>query len=150
MFLLNSRTRGEYLTNQPWCATARLVVACLTLHKKWSFTLRISSVNVTKSAVSCGLVSFTEKILNEKLNFLCRVSPIEPVNGLLLASYNTIILQVECGTWDFVATREVSFEKYNQLKCMQLKVLKSVTRITKRDGGIRTDWLVGSALIGMH
>ena len=25
-----------------------------TLHKKWSFPLRISSVNVTKSAVSCG------------------------------------------------------------------------------------------------
>ena len=26
----------------------------LTLHKKWSFPLRNSSVNVTKSAVSCG------------------------------------------------------------------------------------------------
>ena len=26
----------------------------LTLHKKWSFSVRISSVNVTKSAVSCG------------------------------------------------------------------------------------------------
>ena len=26
----------------------------LTLHKKWSFPLRISSVNKTKSAVSCG------------------------------------------------------------------------------------------------
>ena len=25
-----------------------------TLHKKWSFALRISSVNVSKSAVSCG------------------------------------------------------------------------------------------------
>ena len=25
-----------------------------TLHKKWSFPLRISSVNVSKSAVSCG------------------------------------------------------------------------------------------------
>ena len=25
-----------------------------TLHKKWSFPLRISSINVTKSAVSCG------------------------------------------------------------------------------------------------
>ena len=28
--------------------------AWLTLHKKLSFPLRISSVNVTKSAVSCG------------------------------------------------------------------------------------------------
>ena len=26
----------------------------MTLHKKWHFPLRISSVNVTKSAVSCG------------------------------------------------------------------------------------------------
>ena len=26
----------------------------LILHKKWSFPLRISSVNVTKSTVSCG------------------------------------------------------------------------------------------------
>ena len=26
----------------------------ITLHKKWSFQLRISSVNVKKSAVSCG------------------------------------------------------------------------------------------------
>ena len=34
------------------------------LHKKWSFPLRISSVNVTKSAV-------TEEILNGKLRFLC-------------------------------------------------------------------------------
>ena len=36
--------------------------------KKWSFPLRISSVNVTKSAV---LVSFTEETLNGKLHFLC-------------------------------------------------------------------------------
>ena len=36
-----------------------------TLHKKWSFPLRISSVNVTKSAGN--LVTFTEEILNGKL-----------------------------------------------------------------------------------
>ena len=35
-----------------------------TLHKKWSFPLRISSVNVTKSAVT-----FTEEIFNGKLHF---------------------------------------------------------------------------------
>ena len=34
----------------------------LSLH--WSFILRISSVNVTKSAVYCWLVSFTEEFLN--------------------------------------------------------------------------------------
>ena len=27
----------------------------LTLHKKWSFSLQISSVNVTKPVVTCGL-----------------------------------------------------------------------------------------------
>ena len=42
-----------------------------SLHKKWSFPLRISSVNVTKSAVSCGFGPFTEEILNGKLHFLC-------------------------------------------------------------------------------
>ena len=36
------------------------------LHKKWSFPLRISSVNVTESAV----FTFTEEILNGKLHFL--------------------------------------------------------------------------------
>ena len=40
------------------------------LHKKWSFPLKISSVNVTKSAVSCGFGHITEEILNEKLHFL--------------------------------------------------------------------------------
>ena len=42
-----------------------------TLDKKCSFPLRISSVNVSKSAVSCGFVRFTDKIVNGKLYFLC-------------------------------------------------------------------------------
>ena len=73
----------------------------LSLHKKWRFPLRISVVNVTKSAKiifltldtrtylcvsgpTCvyqgvrnvsfaDLVTFTEQILNEKLHFLCSV-----------------------------------------------------------------------------
>ena len=40
------------------------------LHKKLSFPLRISSVNVTKSACPADLVSFTEEILNGKLIFV--------------------------------------------------------------------------------
>ena len=40
----------------------------LSLHKKWSFPLRISSVNVNNSAAD--LVTFTEEILNVKLCFL--------------------------------------------------------------------------------
>ena len=40
------------------------------------FPLKISSVNVTKSAVSsvsCGFVTFIKKIRNRKLHFLCSV-----------------------------------------------------------------------------
>ena len=56
-----------------------LLVRILTLHKKWSFPLRISSLNVTKYAVLfiliywiySYLVLFTEVILNGKLHFLC-------------------------------------------------------------------------------
>ena len=43
----------------------------LSLIRKWSFPLGISSVNVTKSAAD--LVTFTREILNRKLHFLCSV-----------------------------------------------------------------------------
>ena len=46
----------------------------ISLYKKRSFPLRISSANVTKSAASCDLVTFTEDILNRKLRFLCSVN----------------------------------------------------------------------------
>ena len=42
-----------------------------TLHKKWSFPLRISSVNVTKSAVSFGFGHIDWRNTCGKLNFLC-------------------------------------------------------------------------------
>ena len=45
----------------------------LSLHKKWSFPLRIPSVNVTKSSGNCGFGHITEKILNRKLHFLYSV-----------------------------------------------------------------------------
>ena len=41
----------------------------LTLHKKWSFRLRISSVNVTINPADS--VTFTEEIFNGKLYLLC-------------------------------------------------------------------------------
>ena len=40
--------------------------------QKWSFPLRISSVNVTKSETA-DLVTFTEEFLHGKLRFLCSV-----------------------------------------------------------------------------
>ena len=58
-----------------------------TLHKKWSLPLRISSVNVTKSAETCGFVTFSEEILNGKLYFLCSEklsNSVETVVALLL------------------------------------------------------------------
>ena len=42
-----------------------------TLHKKWIFPLRISSVNMTKSAETADLATFTEGVLNGKIQFLC-------------------------------------------------------------------------------
>ena len=44
-----------------------------SLHKKWSFPLRISSVNVTNPQETADLVTFTEEILHGKLHFLCSV-----------------------------------------------------------------------------
>ena len=40
----------------------------ISLHKKWTFPLRISSVNANKFA---DLVTFTEEIVNGRLYFLC-------------------------------------------------------------------------------
>ena len=37
-----------------YCRCSLLIKLFITLHKKWSFPLSISLVNVTKSAVSCG------------------------------------------------------------------------------------------------
>ena len=42
------------------------------MHKKRSFSLMVSSVNVATSAGNCELVTFTEAILDEKL-FLQRL-----------------------------------------------------------------------------
>ena len=41
-----------------------------SLHSKQSFSLRISSVNMTKSTEFCDLVTLTGKILNVNFNFL--------------------------------------------------------------------------------
>ena len=45
----------------------------LPLHKKWSFPLTISSVNVTKSTVSCGFGHIYWRNPQWKTLFLCRV-----------------------------------------------------------------------------
>ena len=45
---------GNSHSNQFSSRTLIFAVAIITLYKKWSFSLRISSVNVTKSAVFCA------------------------------------------------------------------------------------------------
>ena len=47
-----------------------MILRLLALHRKFSFPLRISSVNVTKSTTA-DLATFTEEIPNGKLPFLC-------------------------------------------------------------------------------
>ena len=44
-----------------------------TLHKNWSFRLRVSSVNVTKSSGNCGFGHIYWKIFTGKLHVLCSV-----------------------------------------------------------------------------
>ena len=58
-----------------------LHISDIPLNEKWSFPLRISSVNVTRSAG----VTLTEEILNVKLHFLCSVPA-------MLEQYALIIL----------------------------------------------------------
>ena len=54
----NIRSNFSLSRNTWWSIPATTIweqcVAYVSLHKKWSFLLRISSVNVAKSAVSCG------------------------------------------------------------------------------------------------
>ena len=61
-----------------------------SLHKKWRFPLRISTINMTKSATA-DLVTFTEEILIEKLYFLCSAWGIESwmpeISGISLLLY---------------------------------------------------------------
>ena len=54
----------------------------VSMHKKWSLPLGISSVNATKS----DLLTFTEETINRKLHFLCSMSSVNNV-GLHLSAY---------------------------------------------------------------
>ena len=45
------------------------VIIAFTLHKKWSFLLRISPVNWPNPHFSADLITFTDEILNGKLHF---------------------------------------------------------------------------------
>ena len=44
----------------------------LAMYKKWGFPLRVSSVNVTRSAWTADLVTFTEEFLNRRFLFFAQ------------------------------------------------------------------------------
>ena len=56
------------------------------MYMKWSFPLSVSSVNVTNSQESSGLLTFNQKILDGKLHFLCIGITIKKPAVKLLAS----------------------------------------------------------------
>ena len=68
----------------------------MSLHKKWSVPLRISSLNMTKSNPQCSadLVTFTEEILNEKLHF-CAVKTTHSTH-LMKECYIQLVLNPNC------------------------------------------------------
>ena len=54
--------------------SCQLDIRVFALHKKWSFPLRISSVNVTKSPGSVTIFGhISEEVVNGKLHFVCSV-----------------------------------------------------------------------------
>ena len=57
-------------TDQLICKVTRLF-GFYTMAQKWSFSLKVSSVTVTKSTVSYGSGNIYWRILNGKLHFLC-------------------------------------------------------------------------------
>ena len=52
-----------------------------TLHKKWNFPLKVSSVNLTKSADSCGFGLIYWRNRNGKLLFFCVVLSLENISN---------------------------------------------------------------------
>ena len=89
----------------------RYIFKRIALHKKWSFSLRISSVIVTKSREN-EEIAFTEEILNGKLQFLCSVRWLDfhfILNNLLLHTLNKFIHILPKGStiWYFCWPRGV-------------------------------------------
>ena len=74
-YVRNATKRNANATQRNnWLITGKFVFFLkMTLHKKWSFPFRISSVNVNNPQETADLVTFTEEILNGKLHFLCSV-----------------------------------------------------------------------------
>ena len=69
----------------------------MRLYKKGSFPLRTSSVNVTKSAVTCGLTIFTEETVMENFifyaSFTCSKSTTETLEKYM--KYGKVFMSIK-------------------------------------------------------
>ena len=70
-------------------------------------------------------------ILMGNLQLAVRSKPYQPSEWFFISMF-----QLVCRAGDAVATREVPHEKNVDLNSVQVKILKSVTRMIKRSGGI--------------
>ena len=61
----------------------------------WTFPLRIYSVNVTKSAGNCGLITFTEESWNGKVYFLCSVIGAKFKFKKILSIFKMLLISIE-------------------------------------------------------
>ena len=67
----------------------------LSIHKKWSFPLRISSVNVTKSAVSCGFGHICWRNPSWKISFFCASISINQQLPMIIKKYKWLSLELK-------------------------------------------------------
>ena len=83
----------------------RKIFLIKSLHKKWSFPLRISSVNINqiRSFPLIYLVTVTKEIINGKLHFLC--------SDLIKNIFRQSFLPTKLGN---SGSTEVDTEKYSQ------------------------------------
>ena len=103
----------------------------LPLHKKWSFLLRISSVNMTKFAGNCGFGLIYWRILNRKLHFLCSLILSEnsvhidksiafPINKVSQWTINTMKVQILILWIIFIRQLETIVSRLSCFLCLDL------------------------------
>ena len=95
-----------------------------SLYKKWGFPLKISSVNVTKSAVWADLLTFAEKILNGKLNFYAVPAACKT---LFYDFYAVSAALQTCNKVNTTIKQKDFYETLNNVSTISLTGLKAVT-----------------------
>ena len=99
-----------------------------SLHKKWSFLLRISSVTVTKSAGNVVFVTFTEESLNENFTF-CAVAVFKKFT---IPTGNTCVgvsFKNNAGlkTWNYIKKRPKTFSMVHCYASLKVQGLDCMT-----------------------